>query len=192
MRRWADLVLVGARTILADRPRLDARLAHEDDGCVMTDPTPGYVDTDLSVDASWPNRPHLVFGGRESAPPDRVAAVREAGGTAVLCDEREGRVVPASLLEHLAGLGVYAVLLEGGPTLAASFLAAGLVDRWVSFVAPIFLGGGATWPQLPDEAGGTHLFHLTRCERWSDDVRVVHDRVPLDETLRSLTTLGEA
>jgi diaminohydroxyphosphoribosylaminopyrimidine deaminase/5-amino-6-(5-phosphoribosylamino)uracil reductase len=34
------------------------------------------------------------------------------------------------------------VLLEGGPTLAASFLRAGLVDEIVAYVAPVLLGAG--------------------------------------------------
>ncbi|NUR92872.1 MAG: riboflavin biosynthesis protein RibD, partial [Nonomuraea sp.] len=33
--------------------------------------------------------------------------------------------------------------LEGGPTLAGAFLAAGLVDRVVGYVAPALLGSGA-------------------------------------------------
>ncbi len=35
------------------------------------------------------------------------------------------------------------VFLEGGPTLAAAFLAAGLVDEVVVYVAPLLLGAGA-------------------------------------------------
>jgi diaminohydroxyphosphoribosylaminopyrimidine deaminase/5-amino-6-(5-phosphoribosylamino)uracil reductase len=36
------------------------------------------------------------------------------------------------------------VFLEGGPTLAAAFLAAGLVDEVVTYVAPMLLGAGRT------------------------------------------------
>jgi diaminohydroxyphosphoribosylaminopyrimidine deaminase/5-amino-6-(5-phosphoribosylamino)uracil reductase len=39
--------------------------------------------------------------------------------------------------------GVVSVLLEGGPTLAAAFVAAGLVDRVVAYLAPALLGAGA-------------------------------------------------
>ena len=46
-------------------------------------------------------------------------------------------------LAALAGEGVQSLLLEGGPTLATSFLAAGLVDKVLLFVAPTIAGTGA-------------------------------------------------
>jgi diaminohydroxyphosphoribosylaminopyrimidine deaminase/5-amino-6-(5-phosphoribosylamino)uracil reductase len=52
---------------------------------------------------------------------------------------------PGSLEEELrtlAGEGVQSLLLEGGPTLAASFFAADLVDKLLVFVAPVVAGGG--------------------------------------------------
>lgn len=45
-------------------------------------------------------------------------------------------------LRVLAAEGVQSLLLEGGPTLAASFLAAGLVDKLLVFVAPVLGGAG--------------------------------------------------
>ena len=49
---------------------------------------------------------------------------------------------PAEALADLAERGVTSLLLEGGPTLAASFLAEGLIDRIALFVAPLVLGDG--------------------------------------------------
>ncbi len=48
----------------------------------------------------------------------------------------------AGELHALAREGVQSLLLEGGPTLATSFLREGLVDRVVVFVAPVLAGGG--------------------------------------------------
>jgi diaminohydroxyphosphoribosylaminopyrimidine deaminase/5-amino-6-(5-phosphoribosylamino)uracil reductase len=45
-------------------------------------------------------------------------------------------------LARLAEEGVQSLLLEGGPTLASSFLAAGLVDKLLLFVAPRLAGSG--------------------------------------------------
>jgi len=47
-------------------------------------------------------------------------------------------------LRALAGEGVQSLLLEGGPTLAAAFLAADLVDKVLLFVAPAVSGEGPT------------------------------------------------
>jgi diaminohydroxyphosphoribosylaminopyrimidine deaminase/5-amino-6-(5-phosphoribosylamino)uracil reductase len=45
-------------------------------------------------------------------------------------------------LEQLASDGVQSLLLEGGPTLAAAFLEAGLVDKLLVFIAPRISGEG--------------------------------------------------
>ena len=48
-------------------------------------------------------------------------------------------------LSALAGEGVQSLLLEGGPTLATSFLAQGLVDKLLLFIAPTLSGAGPRW-----------------------------------------------
>jgi diaminohydroxyphosphoribosylaminopyrimidine deaminase/5-amino-6-(5-phosphoribosylamino)uracil reductase len=45
-------------------------------------------------------------------------------------------------LPALAAEGVQSLLLEGGPTLATAFLAAGFVDKLLFFVAPVLAGAG--------------------------------------------------
>jgi diaminohydroxyphosphoribosylaminopyrimidine deaminase/5-amino-6-(5-phosphoribosylamino)uracil reductase len=47
------------------------------------------------------------------------------------------------VLRALAGEGVQSLLLEGGPRLASSFLAAGLVDKVLVVVAPTVVGEGS-------------------------------------------------
>lgn len=54
-------------------------------------------------------------------------------------------------LQALAAEGVRSLLLEGGPTLAASFLRAGLVDKLLLFVAPVEPGEGPRFAEeLPE------------------------------------------
>ena len=48
-------------------------------------------------------------------------------------------------LEGLAGEGVQSLLLEGGPMLATAFVADGLVDKVMLFVAPTLAGAGPRW-----------------------------------------------
>jgi diaminohydroxyphosphoribosylaminopyrimidine deaminase / 5-amino-6-(5-phosphoribosylamino)uracil reductase len=70
-------------------------------------------------------------------------------------------------LARLADEGVQSLLLEGGPTLATAFLAGGLVDRLLLFVAPTVAGAGPRFPgELPEPL---RLLH-TSAERLGDDV----------------------
>src|SRR5690606_3464702 len=60
---------------------------------------------------------------------------------------------PHAALEALWYLEHRHVLLEGGPTLAAAFWRAGLVDEVVAYVAPVLLGLGT--PAVGDLGIGT-------------------------------------
>jgi diaminohydroxyphosphoribosylaminopyrimidine deaminase/5-amino-6-(5-phosphoribosylamino)uracil reductase len=66
-------------------------------------------------------------------------------------------------LRALATDGVQSLLLEGGPTLATAFLAAGLVDKVLVFVAPVLGGDGPIFlgalPQ-PVELHGVRVWRL--------------------------------
>ena len=70
-------------------------------------------------------------------------------------------------LRALAADGVQSLLLEGGPTLATAFLAAGLVDKLLFFVAPVLAGEGLR--SLGDLAAPHELLHL-RSEPSGEDV----------------------
>jgi diaminohydroxyphosphoribosylaminopyrimidine deaminase/5-amino-6-(5-phosphoribosylamino)uracil reductase len=69
-------------------------------------------------------------------------------------------------LRSLASEGVQSLLLEGGPTLAAAFLAEGLVDKVLVFVAPTLVGDGrsAVAPLL----SALSLSHLTATQVGDD------------------------
>lgn len=71
-----------------------------------------------------------------SGPPAAGVPARAAGG-------RRGGLDVHALLAELHARGVRSVLLEGGPTLAGAFVAAGAVDSVVGYLAPVLLGAGA-------------------------------------------------
>ena len=70
----------------------------------------------------------------------------------------------AETLAALAAEGVQSLLLEGGPTIATAFLADGLVDRLLVFVASVLAGGGpAMLGELPepiDLGAAPHVEHV--------------------------------
>ena len=95
---------------------------------------------------------------------------RLAFGRGPLPDGSELELVSGPLdaeLARLADEGVQSLLLEGGPTLATSFLAAGLVDKLMLFVAPTISGSGPRW--LGGLEQPLELTHQT-AERLGDDI----------------------
>ncbi len=174
LRRWHDLVLVGANTVRCDRPRLDGRRAGAAVLCPEAEPLPACADGDLAEAVGWRTGSHLVFTSG-AADPERERVLREAGADVVRCRDDGGRLDPADLLAQAAARGGWTVMLEGGPALAASFLAAGLVDRWVQFVAPSLAGGGPRWADR-EFPPATRDFSLTRAVRSGGDACLTWDR----------------
>lgn len=113
-RAAADAIAVGTGTVLADDPSLTAR-----DG-----------------DALLPHQPIPVVIGSRPTPAD--AAVHRHPLAPLFYDTHE---LP-QVLADLHARGIQRLFVEGGPTLASAFIAAGLVDQVLAYVAPMLLGGG--------------------------------------------------
>ncbi|WP_436408510.1 bifunctional diaminohydroxyphosphoribosylaminopyrimidine deaminase/5-amino-6-(5-phosphoribosylamino)uracil reductase RibD [Agromyces chitinivorans] len=147
-RAAADAIAVGTGTVLADDPALTAR-----------DATGGLLA----------DQPVPVVFGRRDVPAD--AAVLHGAHPAL---RRTGEDL-AGDLDALRRTGIRSLFVEGGPTLATAFLAAGLVDEVVVYLAPALLGG----PRLAvgDLGIGTIAEALrletTHVARLGDDVLVV-------------------
>ncbi|MFI0942173.1 bifunctional diaminohydroxyphosphoribosylaminopyrimidine deaminase/5-amino-6-(5-phosphoribosylamino)uracil reductase RibD [Streptomyces sp. NPDC021020] len=141
LRAQADAVVVGSGTLLADDPHLAVRGV---DGAVQ--PLRVVVDTRARI------RPTARV--LDDAAPTLVAVAKDAdtahlGGLDLVrlpyapgpAAGPRGLDVTA-LLAELHARGVRSVLLEGGPTLAGAFVAAGAVDTVVGYLAPALLGAG--------------------------------------------------
>ena len=149
LRSAVDTIVVGVGTILVDDPHLTVRDA--EGRLAAEQPLRVVVDTDGRTPASARVR-------------DDAASTWLATGDEVGRDERD-QVDLAALLAQLWRRGRRYVLLEGGPRLAGAFLRADLVDRVVSYHAPLLLGGG------PAALAGTGIATLGEAVRLDvDDV----------------------
>jgi diaminohydroxyphosphoribosylaminopyrimidine deaminase/5-amino-6-(5-phosphoribosylamino)uracil reductase len=75
-------------------------------------------------------------------------------------------------MQELYAYGIYSVLCEGGPTLAARSIAAGVVDRIYWAIAPVFLQNPLAVPVLAgvDMAAVDAKVRFDRVEQVGDDV----------------------
>jgi diaminohydroxyphosphoribosylaminopyrimidine deaminase/5-amino-6-(5-phosphoribosylamino)uracil reductase len=136
LRRLIDAILVGTETVLVDNPRLTAREENGDES---------------------PSQPLRAVMGLREVPAD--AAVRGTDGKFVHLPTRD----PSEALELLFAEGVRHVMVEGGSRILSAFLAAGLVDELIVYLAPTLLGSGT--PALTDLGIST----LADAQHWNWD-----------------------
>ena len=115
LRARSDTMLVGSNTVAVDDPQLTVR-----------DPDDRPVGP----------QPLRVVMGLRDLPPEKRIFDRRAETLHLRTRD------PHRALEELWARDRRHVFLEGGPTLAAAFLRAGLVDEIVAYVAPLLLGAG--------------------------------------------------
>ena len=134
-RARSGALLTGAGTVLADDPQLTVRL---DDGSDFLPPLRVVLDPGLATVARGRVRegdaPTLYLHAPEAKPPRGL----QADHVAVPVDK--GRFDLDAVLRLLATRGINEVQVEAGATLAGAFLAAGLVDELLLYIAPVLLG----------------------------------------------------
>ena len=150
VHRWrqrCDAIAVGTGTVSVDDPHLTAR------------------DAEGRLRDVQPLR--VVVGMRDIPAGARV--LDEAAPTLHVRTHD-----PAEVLDSLTRREVRHLLLEGGPRLAAAFLAAGAVDQVVWYAAPLLLGSGS--PALADlgvtTLGEAIRLRDVRVEQVGEDARI--------------------
>ncbi|RMH07369.1 MAG: bifunctional diaminohydroxyphosphoribosylaminopyrimidine deaminase/5-amino-6-(5-phosphoribosylamino)uracil reductase RibD [Armatimonadetes bacterium] len=143
-------VLVGAETILKDRPQLTARLRG-----VRNQPLRVILDTHLRLHPAMKQyQPvlntkqaetlvyHLQLPEEDTE--ERARQLREMGVQTKAFFPKPGqpmRVPVEQVVQDLAARGISSILVEGGGQVAASFLEARLANRIAYFYAPKLIGG---------------------------------------------------
>lgn len=122
-----------SRWITGDRARADVHRLRADSGAILVGAGTVRVD-DPSLTVRLPD------GEADGVEPLRVVLGHAPTGAAVHpALELEGD--PGEILDELGRRGILQVMIEGGAGVAHEFHEAGLVDRYVVYLAPAFMGG---------------------------------------------------
>ncbi len=140
MRAEADAVLVGGETFRRDDPLLTSRVrgGRDPKRVILTSRLSALSGKRIFRDGKG----EVLFACPQDVSPRDEKRVVSLGGRVLRLPARRGIVSPQDLLRALGREGVTSLLVEGGGRTAGRFVAAGAVDRFVFFVAPLLLGDG--------------------------------------------------
>jgi diaminohydroxyphosphoribosylaminopyrimidine deaminase/5-amino-6-(5-phosphoribosylamino)uracil reductase len=141
LRAQHDAIMIGIGTVLADDPLLTCRLPGME----------GYSPVRIVLDSArrLPLGSRLVRTARETAvwvfteargAGAQTDALQTAGVEIFRAPGQAGRLDLSAVLTLLAERGISRLMIEGGPTLAAAFVTADLVDEAVLFQSPKAVG----------------------------------------------------
>lgn len=142
IRSECDAVLVGIGTVRIDDPRLTVRLPGSPSGVpirIIVD-TKASIPLDTNLVRTARETPLWVLVGEGQAPPEKVAALEEAGVEVFPLPLGAGGVDLATAFVRLSERGLTRVLVEGGSHIAASVVSGGLADEVYLFRAPVVVG----------------------------------------------------
>ncbi len=171
LRAQYDAILVGTGTAMADDPRLDCRLP----GLAARSPVRIVLDRHLrlaldnNLARTAASHPSWVVTSKDADQTRRAAFQSQGFELIDIATDGDGLLDPAQMLREFGNRGITRLLVEGGGRLAASLVAADLVDLLYWFRAPSLIGGdgreavAALGLLTPDEAPRFELTRTMRC-----------------------------
>jgi diaminohydroxyphosphoribosylaminopyrimidine deaminase/5-amino-6-(5-phosphoribosylamino)uracil reductase len=154
LRAMNDAILVGIGTVLADDPQLTCRLP----GMAAQSPVRVVLDSQLrlplaSAVARGARQTPLWIVTGEAASAAAAKALTSEGAEILRAPAAAGRLDVMAVLHLLADRGITRLMVEGGPTVAAAFVAADMIDEAVIMRGPQPIG--------PDGIDALHALPLS-------------------------------
>ncbi|MFJ8237088.1 bifunctional diaminohydroxyphosphoribosylaminopyrimidine deaminase/5-amino-6-(5-phosphoribosylamino)uracil reductase RibD [Ureibacillus sp. NPDC094379] len=141
LRDEVDAILVGVGTVLADNPSLTTRLPER----IGKNPIRIILDSNLRIPLNaivlQTEEAKTIIVTSTEVDTSKVKAVEEKGATVLAVSKDEHGLNLDEMLSRLYEMGITDVLVEGGGEINASFLRAGLINKYFIYIAPKLIGG---------------------------------------------------
>ena len=151
LRHQYDAIMIGGRTARSDDPLLTDRSGKKRRRPLVRVVIEQYLrmSPESQLAQTTDAGPVLIFACGD-ADADELSALQSHGVEVIA----QGSALDlTSVLEELGKRSIQSVLVEGGPSLAALMLEAGLVDKVTFFIAPKIVGG----QEAPSAIGGAGI-----------------------------------
>jgi diaminohydroxyphosphoribosylaminopyrimidine deaminase/5-amino-6-(5-phosphoribosylamino)uracil reductase len=170
LRNRYTSILVGLNTVLKDDPELTTRL----EGVKGRNPVRIIVDSKGRIPADakvlkMDGDRRTIIASTEDMSQEKQKFLKAEGADIIITVKKNGKVDMRQLMEELGKRGIDSLLVEGGGTVAASFLEEGLIDKAAIFIAPVIIGGEAA----PTPVMGTGVDLI------SDGYRLKHQSITI-------------
>ncbi len=162
LRHQYDAIMIGGRTARSDDPLLTDRSGKKRRRSLVRVVIEQYLrlSPESQLAQTTDAGPVLIFACGD-ADADELEALQSHGVEVIA---QESALDLKSILAELGRRSLQSVLVEGGPSLAALLLEAGLVDKATFFVAPIIIGGQDA-PSAVGGAGAEKIAESLQLER---------------------------
>ncbi|MGE7603190.1 bifunctional diaminohydroxyphosphoribosylaminopyrimidine deaminase/5-amino-6-(5-phosphoribosylamino)uracil reductase RibD [Peribacillus sp. NPDC097675] len=176
LRNEVDAILVGIGTVLADNPSLTTRLP-EGGG---KNPIRIILDSELRVpleaNVVQVEEAKTIIVTHEDASLEKISSLSEMGIEIMMVPRTDAGLDLEIMMDELYKKGITDILLEGGSEVNASFLRAGLINKYFIYVAPKLLGGRNSLTPFTgddvdtmDEALDVSISHV---DTFGEDIRI--------------------
>jgi diaminohydroxyphosphoribosylaminopyrimidine deaminase / 5-amino-6-(5-phosphoribosylamino)uracil reductase len=178
MRYVTDAIMVGANTVIHDNPRLTCRYAGKG-GAARKQPLRVIVDAKgrISPEAQIfgeTGKTLLALGNFVS--PEKKEEFFKVGAELLELPSEAGSLDLRSLMKRLGEREITSVLVEGGGILLGSLFDNHLIDKVITFITPIIIGGEAAKTAVAgigvDRVADAIKLERVNVEKFGEDVMV--------------------
>lgn len=176
LRNEVDAILVGVGTVLADNPSLTTRLPEGGGKNPVRIILDSHLRTPLHANVMQTEEADTIIVTTVDNDLEIIKLYEEKGISFIYVSLDDNRLNLQEMLEKIYKRGITDVLVEGGANINASFLRAGLIDKYFIYIAPKLLGGqNSLTPFTGDDVemmDAAMLVSFEEIQKFGEDIRI--------------------